>query len=47
MAKEHLDRLFALAAFNPARLQPKRVGRHNKARALRAKARIARRKAKR
>jgi hypothetical protein len=47
MAKVHLDRLFALAAFNPKRLMAKRVGKHNKARALRAKARIAHRKAQR
>lgn len=47
MSKELLDRLFALAAFNPKRLLARRVGKHHKARADRAKARIAHRKSKR
>ena len=47
MSKALLDKLFAMVAFNPKRLEYKRVGKHHKARALRAKSRIARRKAKR
>lgn len=44
---EILQRLFALAIFAKARRQPTRQGRHAKGRALRAQARISKRKNKR
>ena len=43
--KALLDRLFVMAAMSPKRLMANRVGRHHKARSLRAQARIAKRKA--